>query len=143
MVRGELAIQVKCQKVKVTHQLQKQHRCYESLPVQGNVSSGNHELFLDPISRILQKGSKRLPCTAAMHGFQADDGCFYRASPVLAMVEKPTKSILEPELQTDTFSGKELYSQQQLKRLDDMLSWPEIQQQPGDPNPRHDLSQPI
>ena len=55
MVRGELAIQVRCRKMKVTHQLQKQHRCYESLPVQGNVSSGNQELFLEPISRVLRK----------------------------------------------------------------------------------------
>ena len=41
----------------------------------------------------------------------------------------------------NTFSGKGLYSQQQLKRLDSMLSWPELQQQSGDPNPQHDLSQ--
>ena len=90
MVRGELAIQVSFQKVKVTHKLQKQHRCYESLPVQGNVSHGDLELFLEPISRILRKKSKQLPCIAAMHGFQADDGRFYRASPLLAWVEKPT-----------------------------------------------------
>ena len=79
----------------------------------------------------------------ARHGFQADDGRFYRASPVLALVEKPVKSILELDLHADTSSGKGIYSQLQLQRLEDMLSWPEIQQESRDHNFQQDLSQPI
>ena len=61
MVRGELAVQVKCKKLKVKHLPQRQHICYESLPVQSNGSNGSQELFMKPISRVLRKGSRRLP----------------------------------------------------------------------------------
>ena len=109
MVRGELAIQVQCEKRKVKHLLQKQNTCYESLPVQSDGSNETQELFMEPISRVLRKGSRRLPCSKARHGFQARDGRFYRASPMLALVEKPTKSILGLNLRADSSTASYNY----------------------------------
>ena len=43
----------------------------------------------------------------------------------------------------DTSSGKGIYSQLQLQRLDDMLRWPQIQQEPRDHHSQQDLNQPI
>ena len=143
MVRGELAIQVRCQRVKRTHR--PLSMCYEFFPVQLNLSHENpeRELFLEPISRVLKKNSKQLPCVAAMHGFHADDDRFYHTSPSLAAVEKPSESILEPKLQMDTSRDKGLYSKQQLWQLNSMLGWPELKQQSEVSNPHHVLSQPI
>ena len=69
--------------------------------------------MVEPISRVLRKTSNQLPCSDALQGFQAVDGCFYRASPELGVVERPGGTIFKDNIQVDTSSGKGVYSPQQ------------------------------
>ena len=143
MVRGELAIQVKCQPVKVVHRLQPSNLCFELLPVQHQHNLDGGRLFLEPISRVLKKDSAEVPCPAANHGFQASDGRFYRASPQLVPIEKPTKSIFDSKMKMDTSSGKGIYSKQQLQRLDMMLGWSNLKRERQDSAHPFVMDQPI
>ena len=143
MVRGELAIQVQCKPAKVVHHLQTFKACYEFLPVQHQDDSKNETLFLEPISRVLKKDSTGLPCSAAIHGFKATNGRFYKASPQLTPIEEPEKSIFNSKLQVDSSSGKGLYSEQELQRLDQMLRWSNLKRERQDSDHPYVMDQPI
>ena len=142
MVRGEIAVQVQCKEAIVVHR-QLDHSCTEFLPVWIDQEENKTQWFLEPISRILRKSSNKLPCSAALQGFQAMDGRFYRASPELGVVEKPEGTIFNDNIQADTSSGKGVYSPQQLRRLDSILRWPELKQVTQDVKLQYDLSQPV
>jgi hypothetical protein len=142
MVRGEIAVQVQCREATVVHR-HLDHSCTELLPVWVEQEENKTQWFLEPISRILRKSSSKLPCSAALQGFQATDGRFYRASPELSVVEKPEGTIFHNNIQVDTASGRGVYSPQQLKRLDSILRWPELKQATQDVKQQYDLSQPV
>ena len=142
MVRGEIAVQVQCKEAIVVHR-HLDHSCTELLPVWIDQEENKTQWFLEPISRILRKSSNKLPCSAALQGFQAMDGRFYRASPELSVVEKPEGTIFNDNIQMDTSSGKGMYSPQQLKRLDSILRWPELKQATQDVKLQYDLNQPV
>ena len=143
MVRGELAIQVKCKAVEVVHHLSTANICYELLPVQLKNTPRKEAIFLEPISRVIKKSSAMLPCSAAIQGFKAANGRFYKASPQLTPIEKPDKSIFSSKIQDDSSSGKGLYSFQELQRLDEMLSWSNLKVEEQGSKRAYTLDQPI
>ena len=143
MVRGELAIQVKCKPVKVVHRLSTSNICYKLLPIQHQETPKGETLFLEPISRVIKKDSTVLPCPAAIHGFKSTNGRFYKASPQLTPIENPVKSIFNSKIQKDSLSGEGLYSKQELQRLDQMLGWSNLEQERQDSGHPYVMNQPI
>ena len=90
-IRGELVITGRCNTVTVEHDDQPD-TCFTDLPVIHKES----RRFLEPITRILRKGSKKIPCKTALQAYQDTKGRWHRADQHLTEIEAPKSSVMDP-----------------------------------------------
>ena len=90
-IRGELLISGRCQVALVKHD-KGRDTCFTELPV---LYKGKKR-YLEPITRILQKGSKQIPCQSALQAYQDSKGRWHRADQHLTEITAPKASVLDP-----------------------------------------------
>ena len=90
-IRGELLIAGRCHVVQVKHD-KGQDTCFTELPV---LHKGERR-FLEPVTRILRKESKQIPCQSALQAYQDSKGRWHRADQHLTEINAPKTSFLDP-----------------------------------------------
>ena len=90
-IRGELLITGRCHIVYVGHYSQ-QDTCFTELPV---LYKGSRR-FLEPVTRILRKGSKQIKCHTALQAYQDSKGRWHRADQHLTEIQAPKASVMDP-----------------------------------------------
>ena len=91
-IRGELIITGRCNIVHVEHD-SRPDTCFTELPV---LYKGACK-FLEPITRILRKGSKQIPCNSALQAYQDSQGRWHRADQHLTEFKAPNASVMDPQ----------------------------------------------